>query len=141
MPDPRFGLHAFREFVQHIQDAVISSIANRISTPELSSTPVSAQNPYGWLKWVFDQLEVPVSGRLLEIGCGPAYLWKNNEKRLRTDWRIVLSDFSPGNAGFSKGRRPRFPRVFSVGYATALRAHWCSRYHTCPIFSIRRLTQ
>ena len=45
---------------------------------------------------MFDQLEVPVSGRLLEIGCGPAYLWKNNEKRLRTDWRIVLSDFSPG---------------------------------------------
>ena len=43
VPDPRFGLHAFREFVQHIQDAVISSIANRISTPELSSTPVSAQ--------------------------------------------------------------------------------------------------
>ena len=45
---------------------------------------------------MFDQLEVPVSGRLLEIGCGPAYLWKSNEKRLRTDWWIVLSDFSPG---------------------------------------------
>ena len=23
VPDPRFGLHAFREFVQHVQDAVI----------------------------------------------------------------------------------------------------------------------
>ena len=23
VPDPRFGLHAFREFVQHVQEAVI----------------------------------------------------------------------------------------------------------------------
>ncbi|MBW8011924.1 MAG: class I SAM-dependent methyltransferase [Chloroflexi bacterium] len=53
-------------------------------------------NPYGWQRWVYDQLEVPPNGRILEIGCGPGNLWQENQDRLREDWIFVLSDLSSG---------------------------------------------
>jgi ubiquinone/menaquinone biosynthesis C-methylase UbiE len=33
---------------------------------------------------------------ILEIGCGPGYLWLKNRDRLDAGWDITLSDFSPG---------------------------------------------
>jgi ubiquinone/menaquinone biosynthesis C-methylase UbiE len=54
-------------------------------------------NPYGWFKWVFDTLlNLPEDAKILELGCGPAYLWKENISRIPAGWRITLSDFSPG---------------------------------------------
>ncbi len=47
-------------------------------------------------RWVFDQLDVSQTGKILELGCGPGQLWRQNRERLRPDWTIVLSDFSPG---------------------------------------------
>ena len=53
-------------------------------------------NQYGWHPWVFDQLELPPNGRVLELGCGPGLLWRQNLGRIPRSWEIVLSDFSPG---------------------------------------------
>jgi SAM-dependent methyltransferase len=53
-------------------------------------------NPYGWFRWVFDQLSLPRGGTVLELGCGPAYLWQANGGRTPAGWAIVLSDASPG---------------------------------------------
>src|SRR5215216_2138379 len=54
-------------------------------------------NPYGWFKWVFDTfLNLPEDAKILELGCGPAYMWKENISRIPAGWRITLSDFSPG---------------------------------------------
>ncbi len=54
-------------------------------------------NPYGWFHWVFDRLNVlPDNARILELGCGPAYLWKENASRVPAGWSIVLSDLSGG---------------------------------------------
>ena len=53
-------------------------------------------NRYGWHPWVFDQLSAPSNGRILEVGCGPGFLWNNNAERIPADWRLTLSDFSPG---------------------------------------------
>lgn len=54
-------------------------------------------NPYGWLTWVFDRLlDLPVKAKILELGCGPAYLWRENASRLPSGWDITLSDLSPG---------------------------------------------
>ena len=51
---------------------------------------------YGWHKWVFDQLILPPQGRILELGCGPGYLWKENLDRIPEGWKVTLSDFSLG---------------------------------------------
>ena len=54
-------------------------------------------NPYGWFRWVFDALlKLPANAAILEIGCGPAYLWKDNAARIPPGWDITLSDLSPG---------------------------------------------
>lgn len=53
-------------------------------------------NKYGWHRWVFDQLHFPAQGRILELGCGPGDLWRENEDRLPEGWEILLSDLSAG---------------------------------------------
>ena len=54
-------------------------------------------NPYGWCKWVFDALAQLIdNARILELGCGPAYLWKESISRIPAAWNITLSDLSSG---------------------------------------------
>src|SRR5512138_1329879 len=54
-------------------------------------------NPYGWFNWVFDiLLKLPANTKILELGCGPAYLWRECSSRIPADWDITLSDLSPG---------------------------------------------
>jgi SAM-dependent methyltransferase len=53
-------------------------------------------NGYGWHRWVFDQLDLDPQDRVLELGCGPGYLWIENANRIPPGWTITLSDFSTG---------------------------------------------
>src|ERR1041385_7983252 len=53
-------------------------------------------NTYGWQQWVFDQINVPDTANILEIGAGPAWLWAENLRRMPDGWNVTLSDFSPG---------------------------------------------
>jgi ubiquinone/menaquinone biosynthesis C-methylase UbiE len=53
-------------------------------------------NPYGWARWVFGQLDLPERCRILELGCGPGYLWLENVDRISAGWEITLSDLSLG---------------------------------------------
>jgi ubiquinone/menaquinone biosynthesis C-methylase UbiE len=54
-------------------------------------------NSYGWMHWVFDRLlALPANAKILELGCGPGYLWMENASRLPSTWDITLSDLSAG---------------------------------------------
>lgn len=55
-------------------------------------------NGYGWTRFVFDQMvaALPPDARVLEIGCGPATLWRANMDRVPAGWEVTLSDFSAG---------------------------------------------
>jgi len=54
-------------------------------------------NPYGWFNWVLDALiKLPDDARVLELGCGPGYMWKECIQRIPAAWNITLSDLSPG---------------------------------------------
>ena len=54
-------------------------------------------NPYGWFNWVFDTLtKLPAKAKILELGCGPAYMWKECSSRIPAGWDITLSDLSSG---------------------------------------------
>lgn len=49
-----------------------------------------------WYTWIFGLIKKAPNCRVLELGCGPAYLWRENLERIPPDWQITLSDFSPG---------------------------------------------
>jgi len=53
-------------------------------------------NKQGWHPWVFDHFKLPPRCRILELGCGPGYLWLDNLDRIPAGWEITLSDFSAG---------------------------------------------
>ena len=54
-------------------------------------------NADGWFPWVFDILKtLPSTARVLELGCGPGYLWKECIDRIPKGWSITLSDLSDG---------------------------------------------
>ncbi|MBO9610645.1 MAG: methyltransferase domain-containing protein [Paenibacillaceae bacterium] len=53
-------------------------------------------NPYGWHRWLFDQMAVPEASTILELGCGDGTLWKRNADRIPTGWGITLTDLSEG---------------------------------------------
>ena len=68
-----------------------SNLNARIQLHERFST-----NPYGWFNWVFDQLEMPASAQVLEVGCGSGFLWSTNLSKIPIGWQVILSDISPG---------------------------------------------
>jgi ubiquinone/menaquinone biosynthesis C-methylase UbiE len=68
-----------------------SNLDKRINLHQLYST-----NQYGWMPWVFDQLDLPLNSNILELGCGPGDLWLENLTRIPEGWQIMLSDLSDG---------------------------------------------
>jgi len=53
-------------------------------------------NPQGWFNWLFEQSGIQPGERLLEVGGGPGYLWRDFLPLLPAGCRLVFSDFSPG---------------------------------------------
>ena len=49
-----------------------------------------------WHPWVFDQLQLSASDRVLELGCGPGNLWFENAKRIPQNLHLCLTDLSEG---------------------------------------------
>lgn len=49
-----------------------------------------------WFQWLFDRLELPDVGRLLDLGSGSGDLWLGNAHRLPEELSIFLSDLSWG---------------------------------------------
>ena len=53
-------------------------------------------NRLGWPRWSFERLALPPSARVLELGCGPGWSWRENRERIPAGWSLTLTDFSPG---------------------------------------------
>lgn len=81
-----------QEFLKNDQYRDSSNLDTRVELRCRFST-----NPYGWFPWIFDTLEtLPDPARVLELGCGPGYMWKECVDRIPAGWKITLSDLSDG---------------------------------------------
>jgi ubiquinone/menaquinone biosynthesis C-methylase UbiE len=49
-----------------------------------------------WFDWLWEREAPPPGARVLEVGCGPAEMWKSVLDRLDPTVSLTLSDFSPG---------------------------------------------
>jgi ubiquinone/menaquinone biosynthesis C-methylase UbiE len=91
-----------------------SNLDARVQLHRLFST-----NPYGWHKWAFDQLDLAPESRVLELGCGPGHLWRDNLDRIPEGWEITLSDFSPGMVHEAREHLGESGRSFNYAAADA----------------------
>ena len=81
-----------QEFLKNDQYRDASNLDARVELHRRFST-----NPYGWFPWIFDTLEtLPSPARVLELGSGPGYMWKECVDRIPAGWNITLSDLSNG---------------------------------------------
>ncbi len=64
------------------------------------------QNPEPWFSWVFDRLDLQPGLRILDVGCGPADLWRHNLDRLPPDLSVTLADLSQGMAARAAATLP-----------------------------------
>lgn len=53
-------------------------------------------NPYPWMNWVYDHLNLQENEKILEIGCGNGLLWETNIHRLPRGLTLWLTDYSEG---------------------------------------------
>jgi SAM-dependent methyltransferase len=77
-----------------------------------------SRNTYGWYRWAFDHFQLEPGERVLDMGCGPADIWKSQIGRLPEGVSLTLCDLSAGMVQAAKiglGIDPRF--AFSVADA------------------------
>jgi len=81
-----------QDYLKNDQYRDASNLDARVALHRRFST-----NSYGWFPWIFDILErLPSTANVLELGCGPGYMWKECIDRVPDGWRITLSDLSDG---------------------------------------------
>ena len=61
-------------------------------------------SPIGWFDWVVSQIDWPQSAAVLEVGCGPGWLWAATAPRLPPGLRLTLTDLSPGMVSVARAR-------------------------------------
>jgi len=93
-----------------------SNLDARIGLHERFST-----NAYGWSRWVLDHVlpHVPPDGHVLELGCGPGMLWRENRERIPPGWDVTLSDFSAGMLAEARRNLSDAGRSFSFAQVDA----------------------
>lgn len=78
-------------YVREVQYGDGGNLAARISLHARFGT-----NRYGLHRWIFDHFDLPAPARVLELGCGLGFLWRQNADRIPASWQLVLTDFSRG---------------------------------------------
>jgi SAM-dependent methyltransferase len=80
-------------------------------------------NKQGWQRWLFEQLHLPALCHVLELGCGPGHLWRDNSERIAPGWNLLLTDFSAGMVEQAQSYLGVMPHVsFAVADAQCIPA-------------------
>jgi ubiquinone/menaquinone biosynthesis C-methylase UbiE len=105
-----------RDYLKNNQYKTDANLQSRIQIHRRFS-----RNTYGWYRWALDHFQLKPGERILDVGCGPADIWKSQTTRLPEGVSLTLCDLSAGmvqaaRAGLGAGSR----FVFSVGDAQAI---------------------
>ncbi len=59
-------------------------------------------NPQGWENWLFQQIVLDGGLTVMDLGCGPAWLWRNHCTSIPAGCLLTLTDASPGMVSEAK---------------------------------------
>ena len=76
-------------------------------------------NRVNWYRWLFEHFTFPEGARVLELGCGPAKLWRENLERIPLGWDMTLTDTSLGMLEEAKSHLSDDPHTFDYEIADA----------------------
>ena len=77
----------------YLRDVQYRDPSHLSSRADLHTKYSSATVP--WVPWVLSQIDWPPAGDVLEVGCGPGWLWADSDD-LPAGLRLTLVDLSPG---------------------------------------------
>jgi 2-polyprenyl-3-methyl-5-hydroxy-6-metoxy-1,4-benzoquinol methylase len=83
--DPRY-----LRTVQYADSTKLSARARLHARHATASVP--------WFPWLVGRIEWPSRARVLDVGCGPGWLWERAASDLPDDATVALADQSPGMA-------------------------------------------
>jgi SAM-dependent methyltransferase len=89
---PQFGhdLAYFRD-VQYRDSSKLTARANLHARYGTAATP--------WFSWIVQQIEWRRDAVVLEVGCGPGWLWEQARHGVSADLELTLTDLSVGMVG------------------------------------------
>lgn len=108
--------HSERDYLLREQYRDAGNFSARVELHRRFST-----NRGSWQRWVFDHLLAALGSeaQVLEVGCGPALLWRANLDRLPAGWHVTVTDFSPGMIETTRRALAAHEARFSVAVADA----------------------
>jgi len=77
-------------------------------------------HPQSYEDWLYEHINLPPNGNVLDLGCGPGTMWNQAGKRLQHDIHLIMADFSPGMI-FTARRRLQVENRCSYYLADAVR--------------------
>jgi SAM-dependent methyltransferase len=67
-----------------------------------------------WFPWLASQIDWPSPAEVLEVGCGPGWMWIEAAQELPAGLRLMLSDLSPGMVEAARQRVSAGGRLSAV---------------------------
>ena len=80
-----------QDYLKNNQYKDADNLGARVNIHQRFST-----NSYGWYRWQYEALGIQAGDHVLDLGCGPAYLWVSQRNRLPEGVRVVCCDLSQG---------------------------------------------
>jgi SAM-dependent methyltransferase len=68
----------------------------------------------GWFAWLLGQIDWPATGQVLEVGCGPGWLWAEDSVDLPGGLSLTLTDLSSGMLAAAADRARASSRIAVV---------------------------
>lgn len=87
----------FARDVAYFRDVQYRDSSKLTARAHLHSRYGTASTP--WFSWVVQQIKWSRDGVVLEVGCGPGWLWEQARHALSADLQLTLTDLSDGMVG------------------------------------------
>lgn len=78
-----------QEYFRDVQYATTTNLNARIALHQMYST-----STVDWFDWLFEQLDLPEAGDVLEVGCGTGQVWTRAKEHCPDSVSLTLTDLS-----------------------------------------------